>query len=621
MTTRMTISLLLLLTLLPGAALAAEADLFGKITLGARAVSDSGDSARAEEYGSLDNGAFIGAQIYLVKGAYHLEFEAVKAGRYELSGGHFDCFDYRLYSDEIEHKLSNDALTPYAGEGDEFLVNTGNPFGLWHEFDYSITQKKTGIETEISLKSPFFVEIGAANKTTEGVVPIGGAFPQVELPAPVDWQEKTAFIGGGYRSKTLVATLRGEVSEFDNDKERLTWDGGVTSQAPDNNYAKLSGQLVWRAPVLDSTLALRASHSNLESNLPLYIIAPGGINFEGDVSYTTFNASYDFTPIDGLDAKLYYKYIDRDNDAPQVTTLDGNTNVPFKYDRKTMGGNLSYALPVDTSIDLGYEWADTDRSGRSDSDGNEDDLAFVQLRNRSLDDVELRVKYEYLQRDGDPANLSSPVDRAYDVADQERQRVEFGATAYLTDNLDMGVEYAWSETDFDDTTYGLTDLDHQEVYLHAGYGMEESFRLSGYVGLEDDESRMDSSSGGGYGEKNESDTYAYGFLAEVPVTKAVMFSLGWDYSKTDGDVTFNRPTLLKISNDEDYTKKSLECSCSYQVNKALKLTLGYLYEKYLFSDDQWDGYTYLIPGGTLSGAYADQDYETNLGYLKATYQF
>jgi len=66
---------------------------------------------------------------------------------------------------------------------------------------------------------------------------------------------------------------------------------------------------------------------------------------------------------------------------------------------------------------------------------------------------------------------------------------------------------------------------------------------------------------------------------------------------------------------------------TYNPIKALSLSLGYAYEKYVYDDAQYNGYQYAplsSTGGTLgylTGAYANQNYRANIYFASASYLF
>lgn len=637
MTYRTIFSLMVALCIFPATLVAAPYEYNGQIGLGGKVLSESGDSAKGQEYQDKDSAAIGFIDLNAFKGGYYLHFDLGE--KVELSGGRFNEFKYSVYYNDLRHNISQDARTHYLGLDSNRLVDSGNQAdpSQWTRFNYYVEHETLGIDTEWSFNTPFYVEIGAEQRESDGRLPYGSysssPSAMIELPAPVDWTTETAFLGAGYRTDELVLSLRAEVSEFDNDDEVLFWDadvtGGVSNQglslAPDSDYSKVAGQLVWRPDMWDSSLAVRASHSQHDNSLDLYKIEAGAGKFDGEVSNTSFDAAFNFSPVDPLDAKVYLKYFERENDGDTVTAVDDPiTNSLNEYDSTTVGFDLGYALSAKTSIDGGFEYSDTDLDGRSDADGYEDTELYLQWRNRSIESLDLRAKVGYLERDGDPNKQNSAVangERSYDVSDMERTTVELAAMIMVSDNIDLGIDFAWWDADYDDTDFNLTDLEHYETYLTVGYYEPDMFTSSLYFGYEYDETDMTSDSGGGYKEVKEFDTIAYGINVEVPLFDVLVVSALWDHSWVDGEADFNRADLVDFDDVEDYEIKTFELKCDYDFSETIAFTVGYLYEKYEFDDDLWDGYAYLPGDSTLSGAYSDQDFENNIGYFMAKYRF
>jgi MtrB/PioB family decaheme-associated outer membrane protein len=622
---------------LPVLALADSADVTGQVDIGLRGVDTKSYSAKFDEYRDMDDGAFGGASLRAFRGGYYLDLTVNNPGMddqsYLLKGGRFGEFKYSLFYDKMIHRLTDNARTYFNGVGSDNLIDSGNSANpaLWGKFDYDIERKVYGAEGEVSIWDPIIISLGVSQEEKDGVVPIGGS-GAYELPAPVDWEDKKGFFSGTYNEETISLTIRGDVSEFDNSDDVVSWLGNKTSLAPDSDFWKLAGRLVWKAPVWDSTLAIRSSYAELSNDLSLIKSDPGNSitdKFDGDITYTSFDAAYDFVPCENFEGKFFMSYYDRDNDSSELD-IDGRQNTPFEYERTVFGFEGSYKIPAKNVVGFGYEYTDVDRDGRGDNTSSNDDLYFVQLRSRSFDDIELKAKYEHLERDGNMKSPSSVTDkgaRSYDVADQDRDRVELAAMAYVNENIDLGIEVAWQESDFDDTDdglHGLTDLEHEEAYLTAGYTLSELFSAMLYLGIEYDESKMTSALGptGEYTQKMEFDTFAYGLALDVPVNDKLTITANWNYAEVDGESKFNTAALIDMSDVEDYTKEDLEVECTYQFTEALAGTLGYIYEKYRFDDDQWTGYDLNDPSvGPLTGAYAEQDYEANIGYLMVSYSF
>ena len=107
------------------------------------------------------------------------------------------------------------------------------------------------------------------------------------------------------------------------------------------------------------------------------------------------------------------------------------------------------------------------------------------------------------------------------------------------------------------------------------------------------------------------------------------FTATTNWQEVDGEAKLSTPyaPLVNFNKVEDYTKTDLELKCTYSINEFLDLTFGYLYEDYDFDDQQWSDYNNVVispfgfDGSYLTGAYAEDDYEVNTGYILATYRF
>ena len=106
------------------------------------------------------------------------------------------------------------------------------------------------------------------------------------------------------------------------------------------------------------------------------------------------------------------------------------------------------------------------------------------------------------------------------------------------------------------------------------------------------------------------------------------------YVKTDGKAdiatqnNFGNP--LPITAFDDTKTQSFNLKAIWDVNKSWQVTAGYAYEKYDYSDDQYNGYQYTIPfpgvsnntsQSYLNGFNAFTNYKANIFYALATYRF
>ncbi|WP_167495713.1 MtrB/PioB family outer membrane beta-barrel protein [Desulfosediminicola ganghwensis] len=611
-------------------AAAAGPDLDGYVEFGGRLFDVDGDEAKFNEYRDIDNGVYGNVDILSYwEGGYYIDFLAENIAyddqAYWLNGGRFGSLKYSLYYDEIIHNITEDALTPYDGIGSDTLVGTGETEpALWNSFDYKKEREKYGGDVEYAFENGYFVQFGASNMESSGVMPYGGT-SSAEFPAPIDWEENQFNITGGYRAKKLTASLTGQFINFDNEDDSLTRDDTIGSLPPDNDVAKVLGKMVWRPEYYGSVVALNAGYSKTESDEQLGIVVPGETrNFDGEITKWHVNGSWKFEPIEDLDLKLLARYDDRDNDSTELTTLDGNENENYSSEIFKTGIEADYKLSRNNRIDGGYHYLNKDYEGRSDSDGADDNLFFIQARNYSLEDVELRAKYSFLTRSGDYTVEPGETDegyRSYDVADQDRNQVELEGGYYGVEDLGLDLEFTWFNADYDDTEVGLVELDHYDLYFSGTWAIQSNVNTGFYVGFERDYSED-------LGDAAETTyyTYAAGLNIEAYfMAEKLRLYAGWDWAESDGKSEFDSADIIDTDEVEDFTQHILSLKGTYFIDEAWSVTLGYVYEEWDYSDDQWNNYVIVVPGSRgdtfLSGAYDDQDYEGHTGYLSVKYKF
>jgi hypothetical protein len=447
---------------------------------------------------------------------------------------------------------------------------------------------------------------------------------------------------------------------------------------------QIGGQLVLRELPLSSTFALRASHSQLESddNLPAVTNSAGTLltsarDFDGDVTYTTVSASLRSRPMERLETDLSYHYVKKDNEAGSFAyggpttnaTTSVNTHV-FYYTKHNAAAEVAYRLPANNRVALGYDFTKIDRSAemRHDAEETKDHLISVEWKNRTLDFLTAKVRYEHLQRNTDfngasAVNYGTPQDasiiyaymRPFDAADKDQDALKVTIDLSPCDFADLGLEYRYRSADYDDTVIGRTDDRSQELIVDAAVQLPGKARLYGYAAYEKWESGSDyiRYTGSGTGEvttipipasieganrynwsvDRTDKTKAYGLKLEVPLfEERLKLTAAWDYEKNEGEAEFKSTlasvatAMQDIDNYGDYTKKSISLKAEYAVTENLSMTAGYSYEKYNLDDIAFNDYkNYYNNTATtssyLTGAYADPDYDANIVYLSMAYKF
>jgi hypothetical protein len=134
--------------------------------------------------------------------------------------------------------------------------------------------------------------------------------------------------------------------------------------------------------------------------------------------------------------------------------------------------------------------------------------------------------------------------------------------------------------------------------------------------------------------------WAYGVGTEVyAIPKKLTFKFQYTFVKSHGFADYTYlvglnplpPTRtqdnIDIGNLDNYTLTYFLAKATYNPIKSLSISLGYVYEKYIYDDAQYNGYQYVPTSSTggnlgfLTGAYANQNYRANIYFASASYLF
>jgi MtrB/PioB family decaheme-associated outer membrane protein len=541
---------LVLLLLAPIAAAAGDAmaqlTTTGSVwTTGISTDVKSQNAFRFSEYRDLRSGASVGADIRGEGESHYFGFFGENIGRddqfVEFKGGKYGGYKFSLYSNDIVHNLTYNAITPYTiGVGTNNLsfaggvatTNTAN----WSRFDYGIQHNNVGgtFELQSSQNSPYYFRATANQKDTTGIRPMGFTMnaqggPMVEIPAPVNYTTTDASGEVGYATKTMHLSVNLAYSQFQDRNDTLTWRlpnqaANITDQstlAADNKQWKLGMNAVWKQLPMGSTVALRGTYSTLTNDLPvrttfranaaLNTAAASSPLFSGDVKHETFSASWTATPTAALDTRLYYNYDRKKNDSTQIVftaaggcdinPLTGVALVPascsteaFHYRKNNLGVDLGYRLNPTNKVSGGWDYTDTTRE-RIDFDETKDNKLYAEWKNSTFDLVSSRIKYQRLQRRSDfllgginpNANANNFFNfyvKRFDLVDNDQDLLKVVLDSSPAPMVDLGAELIYKENRFKNVTFGRTGDKREELNLTAGYGDPKGFRLTAFFDYE-----------------------------------------------------------------------------------------------------------------------------------------
>lgn len=711
-------------SLFAAAAMAQEGDtsVSGSISVGGIATDtrNTKDEGTLQEYRDLQNGGLAGVDVGIRSQRGWMDIFGENIGRrdqfMDLRGGLYGVFKGGVYLNDIVHNEGFNLITPFTGVGTNALraPTTGSGATMsfntdtrtWLPFNLNIDRRHTGAFFEWApAGQPFYARVDATEQKREGTRIQGaanGTSPGngfIELPVPIDMTTRALSAEAGYATKTVLVSVNYTRSRFSNSNEIVTYTnpyfGGGIDQftlAPDSDQDKWSVNAVFKALPWDSQLAMRYTTSKVTADFPLLTgmlntgnsstITPTPANvstFNGENKTTTASIAWTARPTRVIDTKLYYNYYKKENSSDEVIyTSQGIGPERFEFDKKNLGAEFWYRFsPVNKAI-LGYDYAETDRE-RVDFTKTKDNKLYIEGRSDAWDYAAVRARYQHLQRRSDFAQADAGVSAndpefinryvaRFDVAnvDQDLFKITGDFTTKIP-LLDFGAEFIVKNNKYKDTTLGRTKDNRQELYLNAGYGDREAWRINGFLDFElihmDSTHRNIStvssgpnppsgfcttanpncfdpingpSNSGSYNwtGKVKERNFAAGISGDWNFNPRLALKASYTFQKTEGSVNLESPIfpapfvpLVDVPNVDDVKINTLWLRAIYKATPVLDVTFGYAYEKYEYKDTAFDNYANVVAGGNnsqrsyLTGAYAFNDYTANIVYLLFTYRF
>jgi MtrB/PioB family decaheme-associated outer membrane protein len=361
-------------------------------------------------------------------------------------------------------------------------------------------------------------------------------------------------------------------------------------------------------------------------------------------------------------------------------------NELYSYEKWNVGFDAYWRFARGQRLGGGIEYLHQDRH-RPDYDETKDTKLFIEYKNTMVDGLAARIKYTYLDRDshfllgneGANANDVLFMERfigRFDAQPVERNEVKVVVDWTPSPLFDLSVEAIWKDNDYKrsgssidyqspspvDEFLGRTKDERKEIYVSASFGDPSKLRATAFFDIEWIEydsfhrnvnaGSCPTTSGGvtatncfdpntppnsiayNWSAVNKDKNWSAGIGVDWPALPNLMLKTSYLYVRTDGKAdiatqnNFGNP--LPITAYDDTKTQSFNLKAIWDINRRWQLTAGYAYEKYEYSDDQYDGYQYTIPfpGVTnntsqsyLNGFNAFTPYKANIFYLLGTYRF
>jgi hypothetical protein len=583
----------------------------------------------------------------------------------------------------------------------------------WNAYDLAYQRRNDGGTIEYSFESPWYVRADLqqlsfdGNKLQSYAQGTGSSNGFVDLATPVDWATKNFALEAGYASPRFHFSINYLDSQFDNDNRLLTWTNGYFENdnppatannlgidtsylPPDSDLNRLTVNGVIKQLPLNSSFAVRYTSTETTTNELMgtsqlfgsataittapFRATPG--TFAGELQHDTWALSWFASPVESIDFRLWANSFERENNSSHVIfsgfnaatsglgcvgTVGGTgqpgtsngpricENEPFAFDRKSVGGEISWKPNRANRITGGYEELDTDREFHPDSDQTTDERYSLEWRNSSLDTLVASVKYLHIDRTSNylAPELPNTV-WSYDVANSDRDVVKVDLDFTPSSVAEFSLEYYYRKNDYSESASGRLADDRNELYLSAGFGENDGFRFkifADYEAATTDARLVNRNSTTGQINyvvfTDVDDEYlALGAGFDWPVAEGLLITGSAMWNRSEGTVEFDgirgvQPlptTLVDIPNYGNNDKLMLNFKGTYDLPGRWGLIAGLAYEDVDFDDIQYDPYLYVLPPGTLTGAaqatasylsgwYRDPAYEAIIGSVIVTYHF
>ena len=265
----------------------------------------------------------------------------------------------------------------------------------------------------------------------------------------------------------------------------------------------------------NSQISGRFTYSTTENDIPLLqqMLHTGGVFvpitanttvFNGDQQNTTISLAWTANPQRGWDSKVYYNYKQEsdsshvefnpsplnctDFSAPSLTKPSVPcTSEPYDYTKNNFGFNLYWRLNPQNRFGFGWDYWNVEREG-TNYDKTKTNAVFVEWTTH--DSGEHATSQVHILA----APLGLPLGNAgisgadpfflerfvtqFDQQDRNQNLLKITFDTSFAQMVDLGLEFAWQDNDYDDTVLGRTDDKRYGIFATLGFGDPRSWRGS-----------------------------------------------------------------------------------------------------------------------------------------------
>ncbi len=617
----------------------------GSVDVGAGYVSNR--SAKFGEYNGLNkDGGFPvgdGAVSYRGKDGNYWNLNASNLGLNTRSigaeGGQQGQYKLRLNYDELQHIISDTAVTPYIGSGGTTLTlpagfpaatTAAMPLGSAQAVDIGMRRKRVGVGAAWTAVENWEYALNFRNETKDGTKRSAGAFflNSAQLLEPVNYSTDQVDASATYSSGKLQAKFAYYGSTFRDRNSSLTFQDPYTTLTgerfgqltlpPDNQFHQVSASAGYQftdktrgsADIAYGRMSQNASFLAPTLNtVAIGLLQPlPSASLDGRANTLDANLKLSSAVTDRLRLNGAYTRNERNNQTPQAlypvvsTDMFGPTprmNLPYSFTQDKLKLSGDYKATERVRASAGFDY-DTHKRTFQEVDRTREDTVWGKVSSHIVDTVDLSFKYAHSVRRNNGYQVvpgitppENPLLRKYSLADRTRQTTGLRIDIAASENVSAGLGFDLSNDDYTNSTIGL--LNGREFAVNGDVSViispETSMRF--YGGHQEIRSLQAGSQVFAAADWTGENIDTVDFLG-VGVKHAVIkdkFDIGADFNLTRSRSQINVFTGAPNSAFPDMTAalSSFKLYADYKVNEKMSLIGSYWYEHYNSGNWMLDG--------------------------------
>jgi len=713
------IALLAMTALTATAGMAAE-DLTGSITAGPEFYIGDEDNAKFNEY-RYNRDSVVGGiakldLLYAPENTSHrltldLKYESPQDVKLDIGSMSYGTYRFFVCYQRMGHVFAYDVKSLYSGNttarltlpstvaSDVEAAGSGTAVADVLEgyvasagrIDMQLVRDRLSTGLEWEKFKPLDIKAGFDYEHRSGSRPFGGNFGfnnAVEIPEPINYDTYNARLDAEYASDILYAKLGYAHSTFNNSDQSVIFDNplsttfpmGRYSLPPSNTYNEVHLTLAKSLPLV-SRLTTSFSYGFFRQNEKLlpYTISSALAPFDSTSSLPRqsaqakvdkflANAVFTARPIERLHVKLTGRYYMHNNKTPEeefeniradVSPEDPEETEYVSWISREVGADITYEVFRRTNVGFAYKY-DSETYFNGSSNTERINTFRVTGDTFAVDWMNARVILEYLNRESaypDYVEAELPWERKFYAADLARMSATLMTDFTLSDRVDLGLEYIFSNDNYNESIFGLQDGWHHTATLDVDYSPTDSVSVYAFYTYENHETKQKSRdwSDGGTGDPFGSEpgvdsfsnwtvdlteqVHSVGLGGKVGIIPdKLKLKLDGVFSLVDGKADFESPVggaspdrnnypPVDFGNMDDTTWWKICAGLEYAVTQKLSLTGGYRFESWDINDYTYDGLTEVKRNtagdynGILGMNSLYRNYDVHTIYLLASYTF